>query len=53
MCTSSTNITIGARGQDHIEPANYSIRKVVFYDRYLSDAEVSKNWNLYKSKIGE
>jgi len=51
MCTSSTNICIGAR-DDHVEPAHYSVRKVMFYDRALTDAEVTNNWNVYKANVG-
>jgi len=52
MCTSSTSIVFLARGDDHVEPANASIRKVQFYNRYLSDSEITENWNLYKSYVG-
>ena len=51
MCTSSTNISIGAR-DDHVEPADFVVRKVVFYNRALNDGEVTQNWNLYKSYVG-
>jgi hypothetical protein len=51
MCTSSTNIAIGARN-DHVEAANITVRKVVFYNRYISDAELTTNWNLYRTYVG-